>query len=129
MSGTPGTSAVAGSGLQGDFRIGYYKYGLLQAAFMFGLLLGCPVFSALAKSCNPFKLIGSGLGCWTLATMGCGLSPGYAALFACRMLVGRGGTSAACSPPDPRFSRSFQSSFFFCGGGVGPRGGVYTVKR
>ena len=89
VSGAPGTSpSDPGSGLQGDFRIGYYEYGLLQAAFMFGLLLGCPVFSALAKTANPFKLIGTGLGFWTVATMGCGLSPGYTALFACRMMAG-----------------------------------------
>ena len=88
VSGAPGTSpSDPGSGLQGDFRIGYYEYGLLQAAFMFGLLLGCPVFSALAKTANPFKLIGTGLGVWTVATMGCGLSPGYTALFACRMMA------------------------------------------
>ena len=94
MSGTPGISPDdPGSGLQGDFRIGYYEYGLLQAAFMIGLLLGCPVFSALAKTANPFKLIGTGLGCWTIATMGCGLSPGYAALFGCRMAVGVGEAS------------------------------------
>ena len=42
VSGTPGTPELAGSGLQGDFDVDYYAYGLLQAAFMFGLLLEVP---------------------------------------------------------------------------------------
>jgi MFS family permease len=93
VSGAPGSATVAGSGLQGDFHIGYYEYGLLQAAFMAGLLAACPVFSALAKTWNPFRLIGVGLGCWTAATMGCGFAPGYTALFVCRALVGVGEAS------------------------------------
>jgi len=44
---------------------------------MFGLLLSSPVFSMLSKTINPFKLIGGGLACWSLATFGCGLAPGY----------------------------------------------------
>ena len=69
VSGTPGTPELAGSGLQGDFDVDYHAYGLLQAAFMFGLLLGCPVFSALAKTANPFRLIAVGLGAWTVAVL------------------------------------------------------------
>ena len=93
VSGTPGTPELAGSGLQGDFRVGYYAYGLLQAAFMFGLLLGCPVFSALAKTANPFRLIAVGLGAWTVAVLGCAAAPNYASLFASRALVGVGEAS------------------------------------
>ena len=93
VSGTPGTPELAGSGLQGDFRVGYYAYGLLQAAFMFGLLLGCPVFSALAKTANPFRLIAVGLGAWTVAVLGCAAAPNYASLFVSRALVGVGEAS------------------------------------
>ena len=90
VSGTPGTPELAGSGLQGDFDVDYYAYGLLQAAFMFGLLLGCPVFSALAKTANPFRLIAVGLGAWTVAVLGCAAAPNYASLFAARALAGVG---------------------------------------
>ena len=93
VSGTPGTPELAGSGLQGDFDVDYYAYGLLQAAFMFGLLLGCPVFSALAKTANPFRLIAVGLGAWTVAVLGCAAAPNYASLFAARALVGVGEAS------------------------------------
>ena len=93
VSGTPGTPELAGSGLQGDFDVDYYAYGLLQAAFMFGLLLGCPVFSALAKTANPFRLIAVGLGAWTVAVLGCAAAPNYASLFVARALVGVGEAS------------------------------------
>ena len=33
-----------GSGLQGEFGVGYALFGLLQAAFMLGLLIGAPAF-------------------------------------------------------------------------------------
>ena len=60
VSGNPGGDAPGSpppSGLQGEFGISYYQYGWLQAAFMIGLLCGSPVFSALAKRANPFRLI------------------------------------------------------------------------
>ena len=81
VSGNPGGDAPDApqpSGLQGEFGISYYQYGWLQAAFMIGLLCGSPVFSALAKRANPFRLIAVGLGTWTVATMACALSPNYA---------------------------------------------------
>ena len=96
VSGNPGGDAPDApqpSGLQGEFGISYYQYGWLQAAFMIGLLCGSPVFSALAKRANPFRLIAVGLGTWTVATMACALSPNYMALFLARTLVGVGEAS------------------------------------
>ena len=72
VSGSPRVGAGdPGSGLQGEFGVGYALFGLLQAAFMLGLLIGAPAFSAAAKTWNPFKLIGLGLAGWTLAAAGC----------------------------------------------------------
>ena len=62
VSGAPRSDDNKGYGLQGDFDVSYASYGALQAAFMLGLLTGAPMFSALAKTWNPFKLIGCGLG-------------------------------------------------------------------
>ena len=71
VSGSPRVGAGdPGSGLQGEFGVGYALFGLLQAAFMLGLLIGAPAFSAAAKTWNPFKLIGLGLAGWTLAAAG-----------------------------------------------------------
>jgi len=96
VSGNPGGDAPGSpppSGLQGEFGISYYQYGWLQAAFMIGLLCGSPVFSALAKRANPFRLIAVGLGTWTVATMACATSPNYPSLFLARTLVGVGEAS------------------------------------
>ena len=60
---------------------------------MIGLLCGSPVFSALAKRANPFRLIAVGLGTWTVATMACATSPNYPSLFLARTFVGVGEAS------------------------------------
>ena len=94
VSGAPATASSPGSGLQGDFRVGYELYGALQAAFMLGLLLGCPVFSSLAKhSANPFRLIAVGLWIWVASTLACAAAPSYAFLFLARCAVGAGEAS------------------------------------
>jgi MFS family permease len=93
VSGSPASGSVLGTGLQGDFGVGYALFGVLQAAFMLGLLIGAPAFSALAKTWNPFKLIGFGLTGWTIATAGCALSRDYRAFLCFRVLVGVGEAS------------------------------------
>ena len=62
VSGVPRSIDVPrGSGLQGALDASYSAYGALTAAFMIGLLCGCPTFSALARDVNPFRLISYGL--------------------------------------------------------------------
>ena len=122
VSGAPGTrSAPLGSGLQGEFDIGYAEYGLLQAAFMTGLLIGCPIFSSLSKRRNPFKLIGGGLACWTIATFLCGVAPNYASLFVARAVVGVGEASfCALAAPfiddyaPPSRKTTWLATFYLC---------------
>ncbi|XP_012571290.1 probable sphingolipid transporter spinster homolog 2 isoform X2 [Cicer arietinum] len=60
---------------------------------MVGLLVASPIFASLAKSVNPFRLIGVGLSVWTLATFFCGLSFNFWSISVCRMLVGVGEAS------------------------------------
>ncbi|KAM7460235.1 hypothetical protein LguiA_027276 [Lonicera macranthoides] len=83
----------SGSGLQGDFNINNFEDGVISSAFMVGLLVASPIFATLAKSVNPFRLIGVGLSVWTLATAGCGLSINFWSIAVCRMFVGVGEAS------------------------------------
>lgn len=83
----------SGSGIQGDFDLNNFKDGVLSSAFMVGLLVASPIFASLAKSHNPFRLIGFGLSVWTVATAGCGFSFDFWSITICRMLVGVGEAS------------------------------------
>ncbi|XP_026393269.1 probable sphingolipid transporter spinster homolog 2 isoform X3 [Papaver somniferum] len=84
---------TAGTGIQGTFDLNNFEDGVLSSAFMVGLLVASPIFASLAKSHNPFRLIGVGLAVWTLATAGCGGSFNYWSIAVCRMLVGVGEAS------------------------------------
>ncbi|XP_048606630.1 probable sphingolipid transporter spinster homolog 2 isoform X1 [Brassica napus] len=83
----------AGSGIQGDFNLSNFQDGVLSSAFMVGLLVASPIFASVAKSVNPFRLIGIGLSIWTLAVVGCGLSFDFWSITFCRMFVGVGEAS------------------------------------
>ncbi|KAF6157903.1 hypothetical protein GIB67_015219 [Kingdonia uniflora] len=90
--GNDGT-CLAGTGLQGYLKLNNFQDGILSSAFMVGLLVASPIFATLAKSYNPFRLIGVGLSVWTLATAGCGFSFDFWSISVCRMLVGVGEAS------------------------------------
>ncbi|PRQ25248.1 putative major facilitator superfamily domain-containing protein [Rosa chinensis] len=60
---------------------------------MVGLLVVSPIFAFLAKSHNPFRLIGLGLSIWTFATAGSGSSFNFWSIAICRMLLGVGKVS------------------------------------
>ncbi|XP_019082702.1 PREDICTED: probable sphingolipid transporter spinster homolog 3 [Camelina sativa] len=60
---------------------------------MVGLLIASPIFASLAKSFNPFRLIGVGLTVWTVAVLGCGSSFAFWFIVLCRMFVGVGEAS------------------------------------
>ncbi|KAK4772088.1 hypothetical protein SAY86_013863 [Trapa natans] len=84
---------TSGTGIQGNFGLNNFQDGILSSAFMVGLLIASPIFASLAKSVNPFRLIGVGLSVWTLATAGCGASFSFWSIAICRMLVGVGEAS------------------------------------
>ncbi|WJX26416.1 hypothetical protein P8452_15340 [Trifolium repens] len=92
---TEGATATCTSatGIQGDFNLNNFEDGILSSAFLVGLLVACPIFASLAKSVNPFRLIGVGLSVWTLATLFCGFSFNFWSISVCRMLVGVGEAS------------------------------------
>ncbi|XP_010520571.1 PREDICTED: probable sphingolipid transporter spinster homolog 2 [Tarenaya hassleriana] len=82
-----------GSGIQGDFNLTNFEDGVLSSAFIVGLLVASPIFVSLAKSVNPFTLIGVGLSVWTFAVIGCGLAFDFWSITICRMVVGVGEAS------------------------------------
>lgn len=82
-----------GSGIQGQFNLSNFQDGVLSSAFMVGLLIASPIFATLAKSVNPFRLIGVGLLVWTIAIVGCGCSWDFWSISIFRMLVGVGEAS------------------------------------
>ncbi|KAK7328053.1 hypothetical protein VNO77_22148 [Canavalia gladiata] len=90
---TKGGTCTSGTGIQGDFNLNNFEDGVLSSAFMVGLLVASPIFASLAKSVNPFRLIGVGLSVWTLATLCCGFSFNFWSISICRMLVGVGEAS------------------------------------
>ncbi|KAJ7968356.1 Major facilitator superfamily protein [Quillaja saponaria] len=98
VNGSRGTctksgTCTSGTGIQGDFNLSNFEDGIISSAFMVGLLVASPIFAGLAKSVNPFRLIGVGLSVWTLATIGCGFSFNFWSIIICRMLVGVGEAS------------------------------------
>ncbi|XP_042412437.1 probable sphingolipid transporter spinster homolog 2 [Zingiber officinale] len=90
---TESGTCTSGTGIQGDFNLNYFEDGVLSSAFMVGLLIASPIFASLAKSHNPFRLIGVGLLVWTIATAGCGCAFDFWSITICRMLVGVGEAS------------------------------------
>lgn len=84
---------TSGTGIQGDFNLNNFQDGVLSSAFLVGLLIASPIFASLAKSHNPFRLIGVGLSVWTIAIAGCGSSFDFWSIAICRMLVGVGEAS------------------------------------
>ncbi|KAH7575506.1 hypothetical protein JRO89_XS02G0125300 [Xanthoceras sorbifolium] len=71
----------------GDFNLNNFEDGVLSSTFMVGLLVASPIFASLAKSVNPFRLIGVGLSVWTLAVIGCGFSMDFWSITIFRILA------------------------------------------
>ncbi|KAL3515436.1 hypothetical protein ACH5RR_022338 [Cinchona calisaya] len=90
---TKSGTCSGGTGIQGDFNLNNFEDGVLSSAFMVGLLVASPIFASLAKSINPFRLIGVGLSVWTIAVAGCGFSIDFWSISICRMFVGVGEAS------------------------------------
>ncbi|CAH2061456.1 unnamed protein product, partial [Thlaspi arvense] len=81
------------TGIQGNFNLSNFEDGVLSSSFMVRLLIASPIFASLAKSFNPFRLIGVGLTVWTVAVLGCGSSFAFWFIVLCRMFVGVGEAS------------------------------------
>lgn len=85
VNGSPRSEALpAGAGIQGEFALSNTQDGLLATAFLVGLLIASPLFSEAVKRVPAFTLLAIGMGIWCAATLGCGLSTGFAGLIFCR---------------------------------------------
>lgn len=84
---------TSATGIQGHYNLSNFEDGVLSSSFMVGLLVASPIFASLAKSFNPFRLIGVGLTIWTVAVLGCGSSFTFWFIVLCRMFVGVGEAS------------------------------------
>ncbi|KAF8090113.1 hypothetical protein N665_0486s0011 [Sinapis alba] len=84
---------TSATGIQGHYNLSNFEDGVLSSSFMVGLLIASPIFASLAKSFNPFRLIGVGLTVWTVAVLGCGSSFAFWFIVLCRMFVGVGEAS------------------------------------
>lgn len=83
--------------IKADLAIGDFKFSLLTglAFSMFFALAGLPLGWA-ADTFRRNRVIGIGILCWSLATIGSGLAASYGQLFVARVLVGIG--EAALTP-------------------------------
>lgn len=86
-------SCTPGTGIQGQFNLSNFEDGVISSAFMVGLLVASPIFATLAKSVNPFRLIGVGLSVWTIGVIGSAASWNFWSITIARMLVGVGEAS------------------------------------
>ena len=59
---------------QTGLGISEFLLGIIQSLFMLGYMLGSFVFSHMVHGRRLYKLLGSGMGLWTLAVLGSGLS-------------------------------------------------------
>jgi MFS family permease len=73
--------------------------GLLQSIFILVYVLVSPVMGWLGDTRTRLRLAAAGVLIWSLATVGSGLAPSFAALLAARALVGVGEASYAVVTP------------------------------
>jgi len=102
------------------------QLGMLQGpAFVMMFLIASVPFGRLADNANRKLTVTGGLVCWSLATIGCGLSRSFAELMAARLMVGLGEAAlipCAMSMITACFSRDRLSrgvSIFSMGGSFG----------
>ncbi|KAL4447478.1 hypothetical protein ABPG75_004697 [Micractinium tetrahymenae] len=88
VNGKRSEDGQPGYGIQGEFDLSLSADGLLAAALMTGLMLSAPACSQLSRHFPALRLMGLGLSLWVLGAAGCALAPAFAALLACRLLVG-----------------------------------------
>ena len=79
-----------------QFDLSSAQAGLLQSAFLIGLMACSPVFSHLAKTRSALHLIAAGLALWGMAVGAVSLAARYWQLVAARALVGAGEAAIVC---------------------------------
>ncbi|HXG97520.1 MAG TPA: MFS transporter [Gemmatimonadales bacterium] len=83
-------AALAESMKHSELHLSDTQLGLLMTGFLVVYMLAAPVFGALGDRRSRTRLLGLGVGIWSLATALGGLARNYAGLFAARAAVGIG---------------------------------------
>jgi MFS family permease len=87
---------------------------------MVGYVVAAPIFAFSLKRFEPFTTMSVGLGIWSLAALGSGLSIGYYTLLISRGITGIGEASFLCIAPPfidrcaPSNKKSQWMAIFFC---------------
>jgi MFS family permease len=90
---------AAGSHIQKDLKIDDYWFGWLGAAFMIVYTIISPPMGWLGDRYNRKLLLASGVGLWSLATVGTAFSSNYSHMFFWRALLGVGEASYGVIAP------------------------------
>src|SRR6266487_5873920 len=112
-------AALAESMKHSELHLSDTQLGLLMTGFLAIYMLAAPLFGALGDRRSRTRLLGLGVGIWSLATALGGLARNYAALFAARAAVGIGeaayGTISPALLADyfPRHKRGRVFAIFF----------------
>jgi MFS family permease len=81
---------AVGTHIQSELRINDLGYGVLSASFMIVYTIVSPLVGWLGDRYNRKALLASGVGLWSLATIGTAFSRGFADMFFWRALLGVG---------------------------------------
>src|SRR6266480_7775987 len=83
-------AALAESMKHSELRLSDTQLGALMTGFLVVYMLAAPVFGSLGDRRSRTRLLGLGVGIWSVATALGGLARSYAGLFAARAAVGIG---------------------------------------
>ena len=128
-------AALAESMKHSELHLSDTQLGLLMTGFLVVYMLAAPVFGSLGDRRSRTRLLGLGVGIWSLATALGGLARNYAGLFAARAAVGIGeaayGTISPALLADyfPRHKRGRVFAIFFAAIPIGSFPGRCRLSR
>ena len=92
--GVIASNGVGGEeGIQGAFQIDNTQDAYIGSIFIVGMVIFSPIFATLAKTYDPFALVGVGLAMWTAAVLMCASATSFGGMLAARAFVGCGEAS------------------------------------
>jgi MFS family permease len=89
-----GNLATAAPLIQDQLHLSNTQMGLLLSAFFWSYVPAQLVAGWMADHLNPYRTFAAGLALWSLATAACGLATGFLSLFALRLILGFGESTA-----------------------------------
>jgi MFS family permease len=89
-----GNLATAAPLIQDQLHLSNTQMGLLLSAFFWSYVPAQLVAGWMADHLNPYRTFAAGLALWSIATAACGLATGFVSLFALRVILGFGESTA-----------------------------------